>query len=103
EREAPEEVEGRLLVAFRRRHARRKTKTAVLATLAIAAAITLFFARPHPKPVVTTPASPQLLASAPEEDEIAAPPLPKVVAKVPPSPSQPREVVTQFFPLLDVA
>ena len=30
EREAPEEIETRLLAAFRRRHARRKTKTAAL-------------------------------------------------------------------------
>ncbi len=49
-REAPEEVENRLLAAFRRRRARKKTKTVALATLAVAAAITLFFARTQPRP-----------------------------------------------------
>jgi hypothetical protein len=111
EREAPEEIEGRLLAAFRenqgRRRTRRKTRTVALATLAVAAAITLFFARtqPQPKPVAPMPVSQQpiAVAAAPEPVEIAAPPVPKVVQRVRPSPRQPREVVTQFFPLLDVA
>jgi len=100
EREAPKEVEARLLSAFRRKRARRKLKTLALASLAAAAAITLFFVRPQPKPVVTTPTRPQLLVSAPEPVEIAAPPAPKQVRPVR---RQPREVVTDFFPLLDVA
>ena len=107
ERKAPEEVEARLLAAFRQKRARRKTRTAVLATLAIAAGITLFFARPEPKPVVTAPASPQLLVSAPEPApepvEVAAPPALKPVRKIQPGPQRPREIVTQFFPLLDAA
>jgi hypothetical protein len=100
EREAPEEVEGRLLVAFRRRHARKKTRTVALATLAVAAAVTLFFARtePQPRTIAPLPVGEQPIAVA------AAPvPMPKATPKARPIKRQPREIVTQFFPLLDVA
>ena len=76
----------------------------VLATLGVAAAITLFLARPQPKPkqVVPMPVREQPIAVA------AAPaPMPMPVQEVTPQARQvkrqPREVVTQFFPLLDVA
>ena len=101
-REAPERVETRVLAAFRRRRTRKRLTTAALATLAVAAAITLFFVRTQPKPVVTTPVRPQLLASAPEPAEIAAS-APKPPRKVQTVAREPREVVTDFFPLLDVA
>jgi len=98
--EAPAEVETRVLAAFRKKRARRKLKTVALASLAVAAGITLFFARIHPQPkqVAPVPVRQQPIAVA------AAPtPLPKATPKARPVKRQPREVVTQFFPLLDVA
>jgi hypothetical protein len=103
-REAPPEVEARLLAAFRQKRAsktrRRKARTVALATLAIAAGITLFFARsrPQPKQIAPMPVRQQPIAVA------AAPvPMPKAAPKARPIKRQPREIVTQFFPLLDVA
>ena len=108
EREAPAGVEDRLLAAFRQKQNSktrgRRLKTVALATLAVAAGITLFFARPQPqlKQIAPVPVRQQPIAVA------AAPvPLltqvPKATPKVRPVKRQPREIVTQFFPLLDVA
>ena len=100
DRQAPEAVEARLLARFRKRRARKKLKTVALATLAIAAAITLFFARPQPqlKQAASMPVREQPIAVA------AAPaPVQKATPKARPVKRQPREMVTQFFPLLDVA
>jgi hypothetical protein len=51
ELEAPEEVEARVLAAFRQKQnktrGRKTLKTVALGTLAVAAAITLFFSRSH--------------------------------------------------------
>ncbi|MCU1336300.1 MAG: hypothetical protein JWO19_1881 [Bryobacterales bacterium] len=102
EREAPEEVEMRLLAAFRRNRSRRKWKTVVLASLAAAAGLTVFFfARTdeRPKPVARSPVPQQVVEATPPV-EIAAPPARKAVRPVT---RQPREIVTEFFPLLDVA
>jgi len=99
-RQAPEAVEARLVQAFRRRRARRKLAPIALATLAAAAAITLFFARiqPQPKQIAPVPVTqpPVAVAAAPV-------PIPKATPKARRVKRQPREVVTQFFPLLDVA
>ena len=103
ERQAPEDVEGRVLAAFRQRasktRARRRARTVVLATLAAAAGITLFFARPRPQPKQIAPVMeserPIAVAAAPV-------PMPKATPKVRRIKRQPREIVTQFFPLLDV-
>jgi hypothetical protein len=106
EREAPEEVEGRLLAAFKRRRARKKVRTVALATLAVAAAMTLFFARtqPQPQPKQIAPVlvsqQPIVVAAAPATMPV---PVPKATPKARPVKRQPQEVVTQFFPLLDVA
>jgi len=99
-REAPGEVETRLLAAFRRRRARKRLKTVALASLAAAAAITLFFARPQPQPkqVASMPVRQQLMAV-----DAAPGPVPKAAPKARPVKRQPREIVTQFFPLLDGA
>jgi hypothetical protein len=103
-REAPEEVEMRLLAAFRQRRERKMRKAIVWASLAGAAAITLFFARPqeHPKPIAPMPVRPQTVAVLPTPA-----PERKAVLKARPVKRQlvmqPREVVTEFFPLLDVA
>ena len=99
ESEAPADVEDRLIAAFRRTRAQKKAGTVALAALAVAAGITLFFARPQPKPeqVTPVPVTQQLIAvaAAPEPPQNAAP-------KARPIKRQPREIVTQFFPLLDV-
>jgi len=107
-REAPEEVESHLLAAFRQNRSkprtRRKARTVGLATLAVAAGIMLFFAGLHPplKQAAPTPVRPQPVevAAAPEPMPI---PEPKATPKPRPRKRQPREIVTQFFPLLDVA
>jgi hypothetical protein len=105
EREAPEDVETRLLVAFRRRRFRRKLKTVALASLAAAAGLTIFFvagSKERTKPVAPAVVSQQLVAAAPTPVESAVPPAPKLrpARRVT---RQPREIVTEFFPLLDVA
>ena len=79
-----------------------------LATLAAAAGLTIFFAavgsHERPKPVAPAPAPKQLFAEVPAPAEIAAAPAPKPVRPVRRQPLEhPREIVTQFFPLLDVA
>jgi hypothetical protein len=104
EREAPEEVETRLLAAFRKKGARRRRRTVALATLAVAAGITLFFARPQtqPRQVAPVPVRQQPIAVAAGLLP-ATVPMPKATPKVRPVKRQPREIVTQFFPLLDVA
>ena len=105
QREAPEQVEVRLLAAFRGRRARRKLKTAALAGLAAAAALTIIFVagsreRPKPAPAVVPE---RLVAVAPAPVEIAAAPAPKPIRKARPVTRERREIVTEFFPLLDVA
>jgi hypothetical protein len=99
-REAPEEVETLLLAAFRRRRAGKKLKVIALAGLAAAAGVTMFFALPreHPKPVVraATKQQPATVAAAPA-------PEPTPVRAAGPKRQKPREIVTEFFPLLDVA
>jgi hypothetical protein len=111
EREAPEEVETRLLAAFRQNRSktrtRRKARTIRLAMLAVAAGITLFFAwsRPQPKPAEPMPVQ-QPIAVAAGLLPVTVP-MPKATPKARPVRRQPREqareIVTQFFPLLDVA
>jgi len=104
QREAPEEVEARVLAAFQQRRARKRRRTVVLASLAAAAGLAIAFVpRSHdrPKPVVVRPERPQMVAAAPVPVEIAAAPARRPVRTVRPDAPQTREVVTQFFPLLD--
>jgi hypothetical protein len=99
-REAPEEVEERVLAAFRKKRSGRRLKAVVLAGLAVAASLALFFVRPeeHPKQIAPAPVIQQPVAAA------AAPaPVPKPVRPARARVRQPREIVTEFFPLLDVA
>jgi hypothetical protein len=106
-REAPEHVETRLLAAFRQSNskalARKKRKMVVLGSLALAAGIALAFVAgswERPKPIAPAPVrlQPVTVAAAPAPE-----PEPKPVLKARPVKRQPREVVTEFFPLLDVA
>jgi hypothetical protein len=104
EREAPEEVEVRLLAAFRQNRGktrtRRKARTVALATLAVAAGITLFFASPQPKQAAPTPVRPQPVEVAAAREPMQIPE-PKATPTPRPIKRRPREIVTQFFPLLD--
>jgi hypothetical protein len=77
----------------------------VLASLAMAAGIALAFVAgswERPKPVAPTPVrlQPVTVAAAPAPEPV---PVPKAVPKARPVKRQPREVVTEFFSLLDVA
>ena len=108
EREAPPEVEARLIGAF---HARRRFRRGwvIIATIAAALVIALLlWLNRTPKPVVSAV---QPIPQAPETARLA----PLAVAKVAPAPRrvprnaaavgqpQPREVVTDFFPLMNPA
>ena len=102
EREAPEGVETRLRKAFRRRRTRR---TAVWAVAAAAAVAAIFVAiprqqpTPHSAPIVNrAPAPPPQIAKVIEE-----PPAPPVRPLRKTKPKPPREIATEFFPLMDVA
>jgi hypothetical protein len=97
EREAPEEVELRLRATFRRARTRR-TAMWSLAAAAIVATIFLALPREHPAPpVVTKPAPPPQIATVVEPP---APQIHPVRRRVAPKP--PREIATEFFPLMDV-
>jgi hypothetical protein len=104
EREAPEQVETRLLAAFRRKQVQRKWRTGLAWSLAAAAAaLTIFFvagSRERPKPVAPAPVrlQPVTVAATPAPEPG---PEPKPSPKARPVKRQPREVVTEFFPLLD--
>jgi hypothetical protein len=104
ELEAPLRVEDRARRAFRRNHARRKWGNIAPWGLTAAAAVTIFFisgSREHPKPVPKMSVRHELVAAEPKPLEIAAPaPKPRTADPVKP---EPREIVTEFFPLLDVA
>ncbi|SRR5712691_6848075 len=105
--EASPEVEARLLQAFRRRlSARRWKRAAVLATAAAAAVagIVIFSGgrqRQEPPPVVAA-IEPSVREAPPpvEADPVVAKPAhrPTRVRQ-----ALPREVLTEFFPLIDVA
>ena len=96
EREAPAAVELRLRSAFRRKYARPKWPYFAMAA---AAAVALFFiVRPKP------PVPPQVIAGVavkPSIPEIAE--VQPVVRKVTRRRPQPREVTTEFYPLIEDA
>jgi predicted acyl esterase len=105
ELEAPLRVEDRVRKTFRRRHAGRKWRSIAAWGLAAAAAVTVFFvagSRERPKPASPALVRPQVVATAPAPAEIVAP-APERARQARPVKLQPREVVTEFFPLLDVA
>ena len=96
EREAPEAVELRLKAAFRKKYARPKWPYFALAA---AAAVVLFFVM-RPKPHV----EPQVITKVVVTPEVAAPPVTQpVVRKAVHRAARPREVTTQFYPLIDDA
>nr|AUN37690.1 hypothetical protein [uncultured bacterium] len=72
----------------------------MLAGLAVAASVTLFLARPQEQPKQVAPAP--VLQEARNVVEVPVQ-REKPVRKVSPIKRPPREIVTEFFPLLDVA
>ena len=109
-RDAPEEVENRLLQAFRRKQTQRRWRNGLTWSLAAAAAVAVLLVamrgrRPEMRP--TDYAPPQFVATAPAPVEIADLPALAPVRKARPIERQlkiqPREIVTEFFPLMDVA
>ena len=125
-REAPREVETRLLAAFRKQKARRKWRSGLTWSLAAAAmiAVLVLAGLRHPAPPAqgVPPAQsvpPQRVATRPPQLAVATPPQvestvaeqaapvkarrPPLAPPAPPRNSQKREIVTEFFPLLDVA
>jgi hypothetical protein len=112
ELEAPLRVEDRVRKGFRRRHAGRKWRNGLTWSLALAAVLIVVVfvgmrdkqhpAPPRAKEVATRP--PQLAVADPLPEEApAAVPVRQARRIAPKSDPQSREVVTEFFPLLDVA
>ncbi len=108
--EAPAHIEMRLLREFRKRRAQKRLRTIALASLAAAAGLMIVFlagSREQPEPVPARhPAQPsQFVAAEDPQAEIPVDPVRKTAKKLLPVTelvrTQPREVVTDFFPLLD--
>ncbi len=115
EKEAPPEVETRLRQAFRRKQARKQARKTwkrsavwgLAAAAGVAAVIASYPSRPRPEPV-RTQAAVQQPAAVPQPIATPAPEIARVVSKpvrkaAPVRPAQRREIVTEFFPLVDVA
>ncbi len=114
-REAPAHIEARLLQEFRRQRTRKaaqkRLRTLALAGLAAVAGLMVVFlaaSREQSKPLPRQHRQaqrPEIVAREEPRPELVPEPAPKVLSKVRPAPvrTQPREVVTDFFPLLDVA
>ena len=103
EREAPPAVEGRLLREFHTRRANHKWRWAGIAAIAAGAVLAVSLSTNHvAKPVVSVlpPVIPVPRPAAPVV-EAAAPAARTVVRKM--ARPQAREVVTEFFPLIDSA
>ena len=108
--EAPKHVEARLMQAFRQKQSRRRWRIGLGWSLAAAAAIVVLLAGMRgrrPEARQTQYAPPQFVATAPAPVEIVEPPAPAPVRKARPverpANLQPREIVTEFFPLMDGA
>ena len=110
-REAPPHIEELLLREYRKRRAQKRLKTLALAVLAAAAGLMIVFlavSREQPRqgpPQRQQAQRPEIVALEEPRPDILAQPAPKVVSKArrveEPVKKQPREVVTDFFPLLD--
>jgi hypothetical protein len=95
EREAPARVEAQLIQAFRRKHSR--PKWPYFAMAAAAAIVLLFILRPKPQVIVQAP---QIAIVTPVAAVAEKPP---VARKVMHRKARPREVVTDFYPLIEDA
>jgi len=126
-REAPWHVETRLLASFRKQKARKRWRSGLTWSLAAAAMIAVLvltgLRQQAPPAQGVSPAQsvppPQRVATRPPQLAVATPPQvestvaeqaapvkarrPPLAPPAPPRNSQKREIVTEFFPLLDVA
>ena len=116
EREAPGSVEVKLLAAFRANRPESRHKVPwrvpwmVMATLAAAAMVAVWLVRLYPAPQGTVRVDAAMnVAPVAARLEPAPASIPQSKAlpvrkrSVPPIPEPPREMVTDFFPLMDVA
>jgi hypothetical protein len=94
ELQAPEAVEQRLRAAFRKKYARPRWP---YFALAVAAAIVLFVAT-RPRPQIHREAAPIAAIVRPTAIVPVASPAPRRAAR---RPAPPREIVTEFFPLME--
>jgi len=108
--EAPKHIEARLIHAFRRKQTQRRWRIGLGWSLAAAAAVIVLLVGVRgrrPEARQTQYAPPQFVATTPAPVEIVDPPVSapsRRVHSVGRRPkAQPREIVTEFFPLLDVA
>jgi hypothetical protein len=115
--EAPLRVEDRVRKSFRRQHTARRWRNGLTWSLALAASVIVVFLvgmrekQPAPPPrakeEIARPPQVAVANSPAVETPAAAETVPAGASRPPlvrPAPSrQPREVVTEFFPLLDVA
>jgi hypothetical protein len=112
-REAPAEVEARVLAAYRRSRRRRLAGRSAAVILAAAMAGFVLLgpgsverrnSQPAPPEAVRADGNPQAAETAAALPARVAdePPAPRRVAARPVQPAAPREVVTDFFPLMDV-
>jgi hypothetical protein len=105
--EASSAVVARVLEAFRKHRVRHIWKNAMAWTAAAAAAVLMFAVAGRPRPILSRPAEPAVVAIP--ERMGSTPPQP-AVAPATPSPRKAlhrqapplREIDTEFFPLLDV-
>ena len=95
--EAPASVELRLKAAFKKKYAR--PKWPYFAMMAVAAALVLFFIS-RPKPRIYPQVAKTAVVEPPEVVRTAAPP---AVRKAVHRRAQPREVTTDFYPLIEDA
>lgn len=102
EREAPPGVEARLIAQFRARKSRRKEARLTLGTAAVAAGIVaaMWLA---PRPAPTVPPEIRVAPPAPPAIEARQSLLPSAPPPALPRERQPREFVTEFFPLMNPA
>lgn len=110
DKEAPPEVEARLRQVFRDKRRERPWKRNAVWALAAAAAVVAMMAvyewRPRPEPVRTIATAPPAMVERPATSSVEpAPPVASrpVRRSTPVRRARPREIVTEFFPLDDVA
>jgi hypothetical protein len=110
-KEAPSRVEEAVLREFRRRRVLRQWRRAGLWTSAVAAAaviVTLALPGPQAPPApayepVSSAAEATVAPAAPSPAPVTPAAPARRPRRAPPPPLKPREVVTEFFPLVDVA
>jgi hypothetical protein len=103
EREAHENIEARVRAAFRRERKMQRMRRGTIWSLAAAAVVAvIFLALPRERPaptMVAKPAPPPEILAAVEPPAPEVHPVRRAAARKPP----PREIATEFFPLMDVA